>query len=462
MKKILISVATVAMMALTVQAANMSSSAMSKHVASQKASYKKSGFVLTSKGKGFTLRAEDERKVRAFLFDKFLSLMPESYAPTFEPLKQEVLSDKNASIKGLEFDMKVQNSKSGAKLMVTLRKLPDALEKKMNKKPKDSKWFHDMIRRGTFAYMLTMDKKGKINSIRIKDVSEKVKIDKASLGIKMQGIWAKFNGTMGGKFFIEEEIKNIAISVNEGANHLDLGMKNLKGKSKQKSPYDEVSSGSIERVYFNFEEHGKFIKFLMQGNAITSKTDDVRGFINSKMGLTTDKVQLRVTETGILKTDVILQGFKFGLKVGHLSKEAVETMQTLGMETDPLKAQAKSIRMIEKLLKAGFTFDITALNVKNFNLVGLMNIRIRDLSFTLNASLKKNKVTMQQGVLGYIPFVKVNARLALNSADLDKLATIQPMLGMLVAMKKMKGKLALFDIAFVNGQITINGQMLPF
>ena len=462
MKKILISLTTVAMMALTAQAANMSSSAMSKHVAKQKASYKTSGFKLTSKGKGFTLRAEDERKVRAFLFDKFLSLMPDSSIPTFKPLKEEILADKNTSIKGLEFDMKVQNSKAGGKLVVTLRKLPDSLEKKMNKKPKDSKWFKEMIRRGTFAYILTMDKKGKINSIRVQDVSEKIKLDKTSIGIKMQGIWAKFSGDMGGKFSIEEKVKNIAFSADENAKHLDFGMKNLHAKAKQKSPYDEVSSGSIERMYFNYEDHGQFIKFLMQGNAVTSKTDDVRGFINSKMGLTTEEVQFRVTETGILKTDVMLKGFKFGLKVGHLSKEAVESMQTLGMQTDAQKAQAQSIRMIEKLLKSGFTFDITALNAKSFKLVGLMNFRIRDLTFSLNATLKKNTVSMQQGVLGYIPFAKVKARLALNSADLNKLATIQPMLGILVAMKKMKGKLAVFDIAFVNGQITINGQMLPF
>ena len=104
---------------------------MSKHVASQKASYKASGFKLTSKGKGFTLRAEDEQKVRTFIFDKFLSLMPESYAPTFEPFKQEVLADKNSSVKGLEFDMKVQNSKAGGKLVVTLRKLPDLLEREL-------------------------------------------------------------------------------------------------------------------------------------------------------------------------------------------------------------------------------------------------------------------------------------------------------------------------------------------
>ena len=444
---------------------SLSKSELNSLVASQTESYKSSGFAMSQSGDSFVLTAEDEQKVRTFLFDKFPSMLPTSYSSTMNPLKQEFLSNKENIVAGLEFDMKVVETNGMAQLEVTLKKLPTQIQTEMETAGTEAQWFKEMLDRGAFSYLLTMNKKGEVNGITVKDINEQIKPNAdANIDFKMQGIWAKFAGDINGAFKLQEGIKNISLAVQERDKNFDFAIQNVKGSMDQKTPFDQVTSSSVEKISFTAEKHSEFIEFLMQGIAFTSKTEAVNGFINSKADMASHNVHFKMTQNGVPQADVTLNGFKFALSADHISKEAALAVQELGVNADPVVANEKLQAAIAKMLKTGLTLDLTALDAKRLAVMaGPINKEVKDFSFTLNAQLKENSLDMNAGSPAqYIPFVKVTARLALNDADLTKLLELQPMLAMFTGMKKMEGELAVFNFAFVNGQMTINGNPLPF
>lgn len=442
---------------------SLSKSELSTLVQSQKAGYEADGFQMTEKDGVFILKASDEKKVRTFLFEKFTAMLPKSYSATLKPLKQEFLSSDENFVEGLEFDMKVIDTDDGAKLEVILTKLPESLQKDLEQAP-EAKWFKDILDKGSFAYTLSMDKRGDIKGVALKDINEHIEIDNAVIDAKVAGVWAKFTGDVNAKFKMQEALEIISINVKERDNFFGLTMNNIKGDVDQTTPFDQVASSSVERISFDLEKYDKFMKFLMNGIALQSKTTSTKGFVDSSVDVAIDKTSFKVTENATLKSDFLLDNFKFALTAKHISKEAALALQTLSTSPDPQVEMDQLLGALQKMLQAGLTIDIDALNAKKITLATpFLGLEIKDFNFDLHAQLKENSLDMNMGSpVQYIPFIRVNARVALNSEDLDKLVAMQPMAGMLVNMKKMEGDLAVFELIFENGQITVNGNALPF
>ena len=436
---------------------SVSKSELSALVKSQTAGYQAQGFDIAEKDGVFMLKAKDEQKVRTFLFDKFTAMLPQSYSSSLTPLKKEFLRTKDITLAGLEFDMKVVETDEGAKLEVVLTKLPHELQNELERSPK-AKWFKDILDKGTFAYTLSMDKTGKINGIALKDIVEHIEIDKTVIDAKATGIWAKFIGDINGKFKLEEAVKIISVNVKERDNFFGFTINNIEGKVDQKTPYDQVASSSIERITFDLEKYKRLTKFLMTGIALNSKTEDDNGFINSSVDISSHKVDFKVTKNGAVDASIIVEDFKFALTGKHISKEAAVALQTASSDIRQLQPA------IQKMLKTGLSLDIDAFDIKKLAFSSpFMKLEVKDFSFKLHAQLKENSLDMNMGSpMQYIPFIKVNARLALNKADLASIVAMQPMAGMLAGMKKIEGELAVFELAFENGQVTVNGNQLPF
>jgi hypothetical protein len=347
---------------------------------------------------------------------------------------------------------------------VTLKKLPTELQADLERAGSQAQWFRDMLDRGAFAYALSMNKKGEVNGIMVKDINEQIKPNEdTNVDLKVQGVWAKFTGDINSEFKLQEGVKNISLAVDERGKHFDVGVQNIKGAMDQKTIFDQVTSSSIEKITFNMDKRQKFIKFLMNGIAFTSNTAQASGFVNSDLGMKVHTTSFKMTRKGEVQADIALNEFKFDIAVDHISKEAALAVQELGMSPDPMMASKKMEDAFSKMLKSGLSLklgvDTKRLAVK----AGYINKELKDLTLTVDAQLKENSLDMKAGSPAqYIPFVKVNARLAVNDADLTSLVQLQPMMGMFTAMKKMEGELAVFEFAFVNGQMTVNGQPLPF
>lgn len=442
---------------------SLSKSELSTLIQSQKASYKTDGFNITEKDGVFSLTAKDEKKVRAFLFNKLTAMLPKSYSSSLQPLKQEFLASDQKIVAGLEFDMKVIDSKEGAKLEVVLTKLPTHLQKKLERDTK-AQWFKELIDKGAFAYTLSMDKTGKVNGLAIKDIVEHIELPKTIIDTKLEGAWAKFSGDVNGKFKMQEAIKMISFNVKENNNFFGITVNNVKGNLDQTTLFDQTASSSIERIMFDMEKRNKFIKFLMNGVAFSSNTEDDNGFINSNLTMDTDKVDFKVTRKGEVKSSVILDGFKLSVTGKHISKEAALALQNVSTGLNPQKDLGKLQKALEKMVKTGLTLDVDALNVKKLAFGSpFLAFEVKDFTFNLHAQLKENSLDMNMGSPAqYIPFIKITARLALNNADLDKLVAMQPMAGMVTSMKVVEGELAVFNIVFEAGQIKVNGKPLPF
>ena len=443
---------------------SLSTSELSTLVKSQTAGYEADGFKISETDGVFTLQAADETKVRAFLFKKFTAMLPKSYNASLNPLKQEFLNVKRESLVGLEFDMKVIDTDEGAKLEVILTKLPSKLQKNLENAPK-AKWFKDILDKGAFAYELSMDKKGTVNGIALKDIKEHIEIDKSTVvDAEVSGVWAKFSGDVNAKFTMQEAVKIISLNVKDNNTFLGLTVNNIKGNVEQTTPFDQVASSSIERITFDMEKRNKFIKFLMNGIAVQTKTESKDGFINSTIAVDVHKADYKLTRRGKVQADAVVDDFKFSLTGKHISKKAALALQDLSVSANPQADMGALMVAMESMLKSGLSLDVDALNVKKLGFATpFLKLELKDFAFNLHAQLKENSLNMNMGSpMQYIPFIRVNARLALNSEDLDKLVAMQPMAGMLVNMKKVEGDLAVFELVFENGQVTVNGNALPF
>ena len=150
------------------------------------------------------------------------------------------------------------------------------------------------------------------------------------------------------------------------------------------------------------------------------------------------------------------------LSGNHISHEAMLSLAAMNATTQPELAE----EAIEKMLQSGLTFEIQNLSMKTLSIAidaQLPAIEVRNFKFDLHAQLKENSLNLNDGnALMYLPFIALEGKLELNSADLDKLISLNPMLGMLSIMKKSQGDQAVFEYAFKGGQILINGQPLPF
>ena len=150
MKKMMTIVACLATLAtLELSASNISASNLQKKINNEAASYKADGFSYKKKGKTVVLTVKQEKKVRAFLFDKFLQIMPTSYNTSFSALKESFLAGNEKVLEGMEFTMKVIKVKGNAKLEVALTKLPDAAQKEIAGKKTGEKWARSMLKSNT-------------------------------------------------------------------------------------------------------------------------------------------------------------------------------------------------------------------------------------------------------------------------------------------------------------------------
>lgn len=442
---------------------SLSKSELSTLVKSQTASYQDHGFEIVEKDGVFVLKAKDEQKVRTFLFDNFAEMLPDSYTSTLKPLKREFLKEHGNITSGLEFDMQVIDTSEGAKLEVVLRKLPTEMQKELEIS-KDAQWLKELLDKGAFAYTLSMDKTGKINGIALKDIVEHIEIDKTVIDAKSKGIWAKFIGDVNGKFQLEEAAEIISLNVKDVNNFIGFTINNIEGKVDQTTLYDKVASSSIERITFDFEKHDRLSKFLMTGIALNSKSEDDKGFINSGIDIASHKVDFKVMREGHVDRFLTLDDFRFAITGKHISKEAADVLQSIGLTSNSPKEMKKLQLALEKMVKTGLSIDVDAFDVKKMVFASpFLNLEVKDFAFKLHAQLKENSLDMNMGSpMQYIPFIKINARLAVNKTDLTTLIAMQPMAGVLASMKKIEGELAVFELLFENGQMTVNGKPLPF
>jgi hypothetical protein len=464
MKKMMTIVASLATLAsLDLSASNISASNLQKKINGQAASFKADGFSYTKKGKTVVLTVKQEKKVRAFVFDKLLSAMPKSYNSSLSPLRESFLAGDEKVLEGMEFTMKVIKVKGVAKLEVALTKLPKSAKKAVATQDAGDKWLRAMLSGGRFAYILSYDSKGTITGIALKDIVEHIKDKEATVDLKVQGLWATFVGDVNSKIIMKEGLKNLSASVRGVDGNFDFAIKNLKGILNQKTELDYVSTSSVETINFNFENDQKYADFKMSGIAVNADSKSSKKFVDTKFEMPIKKISFKATEAKVPLASLDIKDMRIAMSASHVDKASMLKLQTLGMNPDPVASEKEMMAMLQTLINKGLTINLDAFNFKSLDFNGPLPVKIRDFSFKLQAELKENTYDMKMGApMMLIPFVKITGRIAINTADLNALMLVQPMVGMFVQMQKVEGKLSVFDLAFVNGQLTINGQMLPF
>ncbi len=436
-------------------------------VASQAADYKTNGFLLAEKEGKFTLTAQDEKKVRQFLVNKLSSMLPASYNSAMEQLKSNLLTGDEKFLEGMAFDMKVVESDAGAQLQVSLSRLSNIIEAEMAKDPEAFKEIRSFIEKGGMTYTLSMDNKGTINGIAVQDINETFHpTPSRTFSFKSEGIWAKFQGDINKIFKMQEGVKKISFDAEIPGEKISFTLNDLTGKLHQTTPLDQTSDSAIGKILFHMIQGDKNIELQLQNIAVEADSKSDKGFVGSGFEMRSGINSFIVTQGGIEQNRFGLDNLRLNLHADHITQEAVMALQDLGMSGNPDQDMQKLQKALTDMVHAGLKFDINAVNTDKFTLNaagGALNLDINNFKFELHMELKENALDLNAGSpMQIIPFLQAKGKLQLNAKDLEKLVQMQPMLGMLNAMKKVDGESAVFEFAFLNGQTTINGNPLPF
>ena len=450
---------------------SLSKSELIQVVAGQKSAYESNGFELIKQEGRFSLVVKDDKKVRKFLVEKVKNMLPPSYDSLTDQLSELVLAGDKSVLEGMAFDMDVVED-GGAKLKVSLKKLPDIMDEALAKEPEAEKRVYDFLAKGGFSYELTLDKKGEITGFKLTDIEETIKAQNSNETVKIaiKGFEAAFKGSMRKAYDSKSKLDTISVTFmadhdrHEYGKDFDFVMSGISGSVHQTTPYDQLTQSAIKHIGFDMKSKNKTLSIAFDNLGLKTSSEDDNGFINGTFDMRIPLIKIEaVKHRGNLKMNY--KDFHIAIAAKHISKKAMEKLQGIGFGKDPNQEIQQMLDAYSEIVHSGLSFDINAFDLKKLDL-SLPNgptINLRDFSFALHAKLKENSLDLNtQDKTAFIPFIEAHARIALNSEDLDRLVQMNPMLAMVSGLKKSEGDLAVFNIDFENGNLTLNGNPLPF
>ena len=428
----------------------------------QLATYEADGFTLTSKDGSYTLTAKDEQKVRAFLVKKLDEVLPDEYAPLMSELKTAMTQSNESLLTGMEFELKVIEDDQSAKLEVVLKKLPDLFKAELAKSPQDQQTIQTLLDKGSLAYILWLDNKGDFRGVALKDFSENWVKDNQKISLSYTGVSEVHEGDYQKKMRSSQAVKSVNFASTEDNQSFDLSIKDVTGTSSQEDIYNKVANVMVKTLLVNSQNPQGKTTATFTDMYLETLTELEDGFINSSGKYTISKIEVLGPQNAAINLDNLV----VAASAKHISKEAMLALQTMGMTANPQVDQEAALKAIDTMLKSGLSFDIEAFDMAKLDLnmgQGMPPIEVKNFKFNLHAQLKENSLNLSSGnPMMYLPFVTLEGKIEIDSADLDKLVMINPMVGMLTGLKKVEGTQAVFAYAFKEGKITINGKPLPF
>ena len=413
------------------------------------------GFSIEKSAQSFTLQVTQEEKVRHFLVTSLNTLIPTTYAPLVADIKAELSQTQEKLFEGLTFDMHVVDTPESAKLVVVLKKLPASLIQKLPSH--DARIIQALLDKGALGYTLWLDEQAVLRGIELNNLDETWSKEGQTTHVRTQDTWARFQGSADTSMQVIQGMKELHITMSQISETFSFILLALEGTSTQTDPFNSQSKITLEALQFHAKNDQEEANATLKNIQTDFHSEVKAGFINSDAAY-------RIAHTEVVGNNgkIRIEDFVFMLSGNHISHEAMLSLAAMNATTQPELAE----EAIEKMLQSGLTFEIQNLSMKTLSIAidaQLPAIEVRNFKFDLHAQLKENSLNLNDGnALMYLPFIALEGKLELNSADLDKLISLNPMLGMLSIMKKSQGDQAVFEYAFKGGQILINGQPLPF
>ena len=436
----------------------------------KKSEYAAGGFNLTKVGDHYTLVAIDEQKARQFLIQEMKSILPPSYDPVMQGFNESLTSVKEEILKGMVFDMDIVEDSEGAKVEVTLKMLPESLSATLQNKKEADTLITNFLAKGGFAYKIAMNVKGEVEGVELKDINEDLTVDNDKVKLKLLGAWVKMIGDMNGKMESASGLAEASMHV-QGANDqsMNISVNDVTSSAKQTGPYDQSSKGSIAKMSFDFKEFGNLISVVLNSMDIDFIASSKDGFLDGGYTLNTKSITGKGSDkTGASTASLNMQNIVFDVMVNHIQIKALESMQMMqnqglasGLIGSPIAQNpvADQAQAIMQMLQSGLSFHINALNSELLEITmpnGMPPVALHNFKFNLHADLKENTLDMSNPMM-YMPFVEIKGSIAMAEADLETIAQMAPMAGMFLAMKRVEGGQAIFDIEFAQGHIKVNG-----
>ena len=435
----------------------------------KKSEYAAGGFNLTKVGDHYTLIATDEQKARQFIVQEMKSILPSTYEPVMQGFNESLTNVKEDILKGMVFDMDIVEDSEGAKVQVTLKMLPESISLALQNNKETDTLITNFLAKGVFSYKIAMNANGEVEGVELKDINEDLTFDNDKVKLKLLGVWVKMIGDMNEKMESASGLTEASISV-QGANDqsMNITINDVTSSAKQTGPYDQSSKGSIAKMSFDFKEFGNLISVVLNSMDIDFIASSKDGFLDGGYSLKTKSISGKGSDqTGASTANLNMQNIVLDVMVNHLNIKALESMQTmqnqsvqqiLGGAPMPMSPGDETKNLLD-ILHSGVSLHINALNSDLLEITlpnGMAPIVVHHFKFNVHIDVKENQQDMANPMMIF-PFVKIYGTIALDESDLETISTMAPMAGMFLAMKRVEGGQAIFDIEFAQGHIKVNG-----
>ena len=439
----------------------------------KKSEYAAGGFNLTKVGDHYTLVAADEQKARQFLIQEMKSILPASYDPVMQGFNESLTNVKEEILKGMVFDMDIVEDSEGAKVEVTLKMLPESLSLALQNNKEADTLITNFLAKGGFAYKIAMNAKGEVEGVELKDINEDLTVDNDKVKLKLLGVWVKMIGDMNGKMESASGLSEVSVNVQStNDKSMTISLNDLTSTAQQTGPYDQTSKGTIAKMSFDFKEFGNLVSIALNNTALDFVASSKNGFLDGGYKLNTKTITGKGNDaSGANSTSLNMNNFVLDVMVNHIQIKALEAMQTMqnqgfqaGLLGTPVSQNAgvDQAQAIVGMLQSGLSFHINALNSDLLEIQmpnGMPPIALHDFKFNVHVDLKENTLDMSNPMM-YMPFVEIKGSIAMAEADLESIGQMAPMAGMFLAMKRVEGGQAIFDIEFAQGHIKVNGNQI--
>lgn len=372
-----------------------------------------------------TLKFKDKAKVIEYLA---LSLRTD-----LEQLKSmtnngEILSD--ISFKGVLKNSNLMISKIDT--VLELDELPENLKKQMARDENLDKFIKSL------GLKMSFDLDGKVTDIALNDINiEDAGVVIKVLQPKMQIFDNQYKSSVDNITFNSEGYyKKVAVKIDEIKDHIT-----------RKDIFNATEDTTIKNIAFDIENTRRYrptnVSYSSTNHIIHAEINSDDTLINMSSKYDIDDIKIALNQS-----DTTMKHFALGVDFANIAKQPAQDLVDVASDQEKLSYMLEP--KLFEIINNGFKINLkaNATDLKN----SLFFSKILDIDFDLdvkkNTLYKRSRPTDALGVFTLAGTVKIDAQAAAKIAVIQKFNT------------NISKGLSYFDIKFIDGSFTVNGQKL--
>lgn len=410
----------------------------------------KNGYVTSQRD--FTLEVVDATKTRDYLLDMLVAKNAQ-YKIFAQSMKDIDAKSVNESFNGLKFRGTMHNSNllpQESTMSLILDHLPHSLHAELAKEEEASKMILPLLSRGVMAFDLTFDTRQNLRSLKVRDIKEKMTIEKALLEIDTANQSLALNEEGGVvKGLITIGTQKFGVTAEDGK--LLSQLENFKYGFDYKDDFNNQGFLELGKYVFDFEEPYSKVHLSLGAIKANSNAKEVGQEINLKADYTFNDIAFKSdTDTANLKNMLVTLALR-GIQTPKIKKLQNDYNTLL------LGANAPSDEVLigdfVALINDGVVLD---LGIALKELTGML--ALKNVSIDTHVEIAKNNYTDKQSPLAIVELLDVTSKVKIHKDDRATLESLGVSVPEDFALGKEEGEFFVYDILVKKGVISVNGK----